>query len=271
MTGIVFDIKEFSIHDGPGPRVTVFLKGCPLRCRWCHNPEGLSRQPQLLWKQTLCRSCGQCRLPCDHPECAEFDRCYLRCTAGALTVSGVPWEAEALAKKLQGYGSMLRSMGGGITLSGGEPLYQPEFAAELLDNLDGIHRAVQTSGFASEAVFRNVLERVEYVMMDLKLADPHQHRRYTGVDNEPILRNLRILQDSGKPHLLRTPLIPGITDTRENLTAIAELAGNSPVELLAYNRFAPAKYDLLQQDYPLEQLPEPMPVDAQCLLSRTLA
>ena len=261
MTGTIFDIKEFSIHDGPGPRVTVFLKGCPLRCLWCHNPEGLQREPQLLWKESLCVGCGRCRIPCEHPDCQGLDRCRHQCVKGALTLSGANWEVDTLVKKLRGYEPMLHSMGGGITLSGGEPLYQPEFTAALLERLSGMHRAIQTSGFASGSVFRQVLERVEYVMMDLKLADPKLHRKYTGVDNAPILRNLKILQESGKPHLLRTPLIPGVTDTPENLSQIAELAGDSPVELLEYNVFAPAKYAQLGIDFPLGQPETAAPVD----------
>ena len=271
MTGTIFDIKEFSIHDGPGPRVTVFLKGCPLRCLWCHNPEGLQREPQLLWKESLCVGCGRCRIPCEHPECQGLDRCRHQCTKGALTLSGVPWEAEALAKKLRSYQQMLHSMGGGITLSGGEPLYQPEFTIALLENLRGMHRAIQTSGFASEQVFRQVFAHVEYVMMDVKLADSKLHQTYTGVDNTPILRNLRILQDSGKPHLLRTPLIPGITDTPENLEAIAQLAGDSPVELLEYNAFAPVKYAQLGKDFPLGQPGKANPVDLSVFRNATIS
>lgn len=271
MTGVIFDIKEFSVHDGPGPRVTVFLKGCPLRCRWCHNPEGLSREPQLLWKKNRCTGCGLCRTGCDHPDCKPFDRCWRKCTQGALSVSGTVWEVDALAEKLLRYAPMLRSMEGGITLSGGEPLYQPDFAVELLKRLRGIHRAIETSGFASETYFRQALEELDYVLMDVKLADPAAHRQYTGVDNGPILRNLRILQQSGKPHLLRVPLIPGITDTPENLRAIAAFAGDSPVELLEYNRFAPAKYDLLEQEYPLKDLPAPNPVDLTVFRNATLS
>lgn len=271
MIGTIFDIKEFSIHDGPGPRVTVFLKGCPLRCLWCHNPEGLSSEPQLLWKQNLCKGCGQCRTVCDHPDCQELDRCYHKCVSGALTVSGKRWDAAALVEKLRGYAPMLEGMGGGITLSGGEPLFQPSFALEVLRGLQGMHRAVQTSGYSAESVFCAMLEQVEYVMMDVKVADSDLHRKFTGVDNGPILRNLRILQESGKPHLLRTPLIPGMTDTKENLCAVAELAGESPVELLEYNRFAPAKYEMLQQTYPLQDLPQANPVDLSIFRNAVLS
>ncbi|MCI8525099.1 MAG: glycyl-radical enzyme activating protein [Oscillospiraceae bacterium] len=271
MTGTIFDIKEFSVHDGPGPRVTVFFKGCPLRCQWCHNPEGLLPAPQLLWKRTLCTGCGACRVPCGHLECQPLGRCCHRCIHGALSLSGRTWELDALAARLLGYGGMLRSMGGGVTLSGGEPLYQWEFAAALLERLRGVHRAIQTSGFAEADAFRAVLAETDYVMMDVKLADPAQHRRYTGVDNAQILRNLRILQESGTPHLLRTPLIPGITDTEENLRAVAALAGESPVELLEYNRFAPAKYGLLEQEFPLPDLPAPNPVDLGWFRDATLS
>jgi len=261
MTGTVFDLKEFSIHDGPGARVTVFLKGCPLRCKWCHNPEGLSRAPQLLWKEKLCRNCGRCQEACDHADCREFGRCIHRCTSGALTVSGTNWEADDLVKKLRGYETMLASMGGGITVSGGEPLFQPDFTLELLRGLEGMHRAIQTSGYAPESTFRSVLQQVEYVMMDVKLADSARHREYTGVDNTGILRNLQILQANGKPHVLRVPLIPGITDLPENLQAIAELAGESAVELLEYNQFAPAKYRMLGKEFPLGEVQQPNPVD----------
>ena len=271
MTGTEFDIKELSVHDGPGPRVTVFLKGCPLRCRWCHNPEGLSGEPQLLWKRTLCSGCGQCRTACGHEDCRPFGRCWRRCAQGALSVSGRLWRAEDLAEHLSGYGPMLRSMGGGVTLSGGEPLYQWEFAAELLGRLKGMHRAVETSGYAEEAAFRAVLAETDYVMMDLKLADPALHRRYTGADNGLILQNLRLLQQSGKPHLLRTPLIPGITDTPENLQEIAKLAGASPVELLEYNAFAPAKYALLEREYPLPELPPPRRPDLSAFQNAVLS
>lgn len=255
MTGTVFDIKEFSVHDGPGSRVTVFLKGCPLRCKWCHNPEGLKREPQLVWKETLCKGCGLCKEPCDHPECRPFGRCMKRCTTGALSAAGRIWEADELVKKLRRYEDMLNAMGGGITLSGGEPMLQADFAIEVLKGIEGVHRAVQTSGYTDGATFRRVIDNLEYVMMDLKIADPAKHKEYTGVDNASIIRNAEILKESGIPHLFRTPLIPGITDTAENLRAIAEIAGDSEVELLEYNAFAPSKYHMVNMEYPLTDLP----------------
>jgi len=271
MTGTVFDLKEFAVHDGPGPRVTVFLKGCPLRCRWCHNPEGLSPEPELLWKKNLCTGCGLCRTGCRHEDCRGLGRCWHKCPRGALSLSGRVWEAEALAEKLRGYAPMLAAMGGGVTLSGGEPTMQWRFAAELLDRLAPMHRAVETCGYCSEEAFRAILDRADYVLMDLKLADPAQHREYTGADNAPILRNLELLRASGRPCLLRTPLIPGITDTPENLRGIAALAEELPVELLEYNKFAPAKYGMLGRDYPLPDLPAPNPPDLSLFRHATLS
>lgn len=261
MTGVIFDIKEFAVHDGPGPRTTVFFKGCPLRCQWCHNPEGLSREPQLMWRQEKCTGCGLCCQGADHDPCAALGRCWHHCSTGALTLSGQTWEVEALAERLLRDAPLLSSMGGGITVSGGEPLYQPAFLMALLQALSGVHLAMETSGYAAPKVFEAAVERLDYVIMDIKLADGALHRQYTGVDNGPILENFAHLRRSGKPHTVRVPLIPGITDGRENLEAIARIVQDSPVQLLQYNPLAPAKYGLLGQDYPLKELPQPQPVD----------
>ena len=240
-TGHVFDIKEFSVNDGPGIRTTVFFRGCPLRCIWCHNPEGLERGRGVLVRQRGCLHCGKCRVPCDHPGCKGLDRCLHACPMGLVEELGKVWDAPTLAARLMRDEDLFQSSGGGVTLSGGEPLLQHEFAIELLRLLP-VHKAIETSGYASADIFRQVIAEVDYVMMDVKLADPAAHRRYTGVDNAPILENLRYLRDCGKPYLVRVPLIPGITDTRENLANVAALVGDSPVELLPYNRMAGAKY-----------------------------
>ena len=239
--GHVFDIKEFSVNDGPGVRTTVFLRGCPLRCVWCHTPEGLDTGRGILVRQRGCLACGRCRLPCEHPECKGLGRCLHACPMGLVEELGREWTAEALAARVMRDAALFESSGGGVTLSGGEPLLQHEFAEELLRLLP-VHKAIETSGFASHAVFDRIVALTDYVMMDLKLIDPALHRRYCGVDNAVILENFQRLKASGKPFLVRVPLIPDITDTEENLAAIAAVVGDSPVELLPYNRMAGAKY-----------------------------
>jgi pyruvate formate lyase activating enzyme len=218
-TGLVFDIREFSVHDGPGIRTTVFLKGCPLACQWCHNPEGQSRQPQVI-----------------------------RAPVGER-IAGEEYTAQALASLLNKQAQILRASEGGVTFSGGEPLLQSEFVREVIDRLDGIHVLLDTAGYASEAAFRRVVERSQLVYFDLKLIDPQAHRHYTGCANAPILHNLRVLSGLGVPFVIRVPLVPGVTDTDANLTAIAEtvrgLSGLIRVDLLPYNLAAGAKYEYL--------------------------
>lgn len=254
MRGTVFDIKEFSVQDGLGVRTTVFLKGCPLRCSWCHNPEGLSRELELMVKTARCRHCGRCTAECDHDECRPYKRCIKVCPDGLISICGKEWEAEELADKLIRSADFFEASGGGVTISGGEPSMQTEFAAELLEILGrhGIHRAIETCGFTSKENFKLLLERLDYIMMDIKLADPEQHKKWCGVDNKPILENFELLRASGKPYLIRVPLIPDITDTDENLKAISEIVGDSNVELLGYNSFAGAKYEGVGRVYTLE-------------------
>ncbi len=253
MLGTIFDIKEFTVHDGPGSRITVFFKGCPLRCQWCHNPEGLSTKPQLMVQKNGCTNCGACFTACEHIECQPFGRCLHACPNGLLKRSGQIWESGELAKKLQTHRDFLRMTGGGVTLSGGEPLMQADFACDLLEKLDGIHTALQTCGYAEPSVYQRVVDRVDYVLQDIKLVDPIQHKHYTGVDNHLILQNISYLKQSGKPCLFRMPLIPGITDTSENISAVKELVGAWPLEFLDYNPLAGAKYEMLGMTYPLAQ------------------
>jgi len=251
--GTIFDIKEFSIHDGPGARITVFLKGCPLRCQWCHNPEGLFPTPQLMHKKNLCTTCGACLRGCDHPECKPFGRCIHACPNGCLSVAGKEITAEALAEKLRANADFFSLTDGGITVSGGEPLMQPEFVMALTRFLPDIHKAIQTSGYAKPEVYRHVIGCFDYVMQDIKLVDRDAHKKYTGVYNDWILENIRWLKESGKPYLFRVPMIPGITDTEENLSAIRLLTEGCPVEYLKYNNLAGAKYEMLNMTYPLRR------------------
>lgn len=249
MEGVVFDIKEFSLHDGPGIRTTVFLKGCPLRCVWCHNPEGLSREPQLMIKHSQCEGCGSCRRGCRHAECQPYGRCLHACPKGLISLSGERMTSAELAERLLVNRDFFAD--GGITFSGGEPTMQAAFLLETAEWLKGVHLTVETCGYAEPQHFRAVVDRMDYVMMDIKLCDEAQHRRYTGRSNRLILENFTYLRKSGKPYLIRTPLIPGITDTQENLDGIREIIGESPWELLDYNPFASAKYPSLGMTYPL--------------------
>lgn len=248
MTGIIFDIKELAVHDGPGLRTTVFFKGCPLRCRWCHNPEGLSPRPQLSDRKSGCIQCGLCRRGCDHPDCRPFGRCLHICPQGLLSVAGKQITAEALAARILRDAPLFEG-GGGVTFSGGEPLMQGEFLLRTAGLLPGVHKAIETSGFAPTQLFRRVVKAVDLIYLDIKLADDALHRQYTGVSNRQILENLGLLKASGKPCVIRTPLIPGSTDTAENLSAIKELIGDLPWEQLPYNTLAGAKYPQFNMEY----------------------
>ena len=223
LSGIVFSIEEFAINDGPGIRTTVFLKGCPLRCAWCHNPEGWSPEPQWLTKK------------------GRKERC------------GYPIAADELAAKLLRDKDLYRDSGGGVTFTGGEPLMQAPFLCDVMCRLPGIHKAVETSGYGSAQAFGSVLERADLLLFDVKLADPALHRRYTGVDNGLILSNLERLKASGKPFVARIPLIPGVNDTLQNMEATARLlegaAGLERAELLRYHQTAGAKYPMVGLPY----------------------
>jgi pyruvate formate lyase activating enzyme len=214
--GIVFDIKEFTVHDGPGVRTTVFLKGCPLTCMWCHNPESQSMRPQVIRNPTGERLAGR------------------------------EYKAAELAALLNQQAALLRANEGGITFSGGEPLFQAEFVAEVIDLLDDSHVLLDTCGHAPASDFLLVLAHSDLVYYDLKLIDRQAHLHYTGVDNDLILDNLQMLAGSGKPFVIRVPLVPGVTDTDENLAGIAKAVEKMPglveVDLLPYNRAAGAKY-----------------------------
>lgn len=222
-TGIVFDIREFTVHDGPGIRTTVFMKGCPLRCAWCHNPEGLARVPQVMT------------------------------SAAGERVVGREYTASNLANIINRQAEVLRSNEGGVTFSGGEPLAQAAFVADAIDRLEGVHVVLDTSGYAPQHDFKTVAGRADLVFFDLKIMDPKTHCRYTGRDNAPILRNLRMLAELGKPFHIRVPLVPGVTDTDENLAAIAEAVDGIPglvsVDLLAYNQAAGGKYQACGMEF----------------------
>jgi pyruvate formate lyase activating enzyme len=216
ISGIVFDIKEFAIHDGPGIRTTVFMKGCPLSCMWCHNPEGQSMKPQII-----------------------------RGLAGDR-IAGKEYTSECLALLLNKQAEILRAGEGGVTFSGGEPLLQAGFVSEVINLLEDMHILIDTSGYGREKDFRLLLDRSDLFYFDLKLIDGNAHSHYTGRDNGLILANLQTLNKSGKPFVIRIPLVPGVTDTDENLHSIAQTVQGMPglqrVDLLPYNKAAGSKY-----------------------------
>ena len=253
MNGLIFDIKEFSIRDGEGIRTTVFFKGCPLRCIWCHNPEGLSAKSELYEQTEGCIKCDLCRAPCTHEDCKPFGRCLHICPKNLLRPVGRFFDVDVLSQKLLAKKPFFDQMGGGITLSGGEPLLQADFCIALLERLKGqLHTAIETCGFAEEQDFLRVIRLCDFVMMDIKFIDDKLHRKYTGVSNASILHNAHLLMESGVPHLFRTPLIPNITDAEENLRAIADFVGDEAIELLPYNDLAPAKYAAVGRSFTTE-------------------
>jgi len=251
--GLIFEIEEFAVHDGPGIRKTVFLKGCPLRCNWCHNPEGLSFEKEIMVSRGSCTNCGRCIDVCKEKECSVCGECLKVCPLHLRKICGTEYEAKDLAKELLKGKEILEKNNGGITISGGEPLAQPDFLVELINELKPIHVAIETSGYAPEEVFKKVVDSVDLVLMDIKHTDPTVHKQFIGHDNELILKNLKYLCNSGKKFYIRIPLIPGVNDTRENMERTAELLkdakGLERVELLPYHKTAGAKYSMVGREY----------------------
>lgn len=222
-TGIIFDIKEFAVHDGPGIRTTVFLKGCALRCSWCHNPEGLSSESQVMYSP-----------------------------AGERLV-GKQYTSSELAELLNRQAGLLSENGGGVTFSGGEPLFQSEFVAEVIDQLNNLHVLLDTSGYASKSDFNRLASRADMLYFDIKSLDAETFRKYCGGNVEFVLTNLMQLRTLEVPFVIRVPLIPAVTDSFQNMAEIAQTIRDIPglvrVDLLPYNRLAGAKYPLLGLEY----------------------
>ncbi len=252
---LVFSIEEFSVFDGPGIRSTVFLKGCPLRCGWCHNPEGQSFENYVIRSQNGCISCGGCfkRAESKDGKTAFGADSVAGCPRNLLRYCAVEYMSDELCAKLSKNFAILNSSGGGVTFSGGEPLANHNFLLECLRMLDGkTHRAVQTSGYANESVFLEVLEECDYMLFDVKLIDGELHKRYCGVSNELILKNLKHLASNDKKFVIRMPMIPSVTDTVENVRAVAKTLlknGIKYIELLPYNKLAGAKYPIAGRKY----------------------
>ncbi|MGN1077045.1 MAG: glycyl-radical enzyme activating protein, partial [Candidatus Gallimonas sp.] len=253
MKGLIFSIEEFSVYDGPGIRTAVFFKGCPLRCNWCHNPEGWEMKEQIVRSPNGCIRCGKCYEEAEKHGGRLTRECIDLCPRNLIRESGRWYDVEELSAKLLKNAGLLAQAGGGITFSGGECLMQIDFLTEIAKALKGkVHLAIETSGYGDSEKFRTLLKYLDLVMYDLKLVDAERFREYIGGDNEVVLRNFRILGESGVTFIPRTPLIPGITDTPDNLESIAALVagtGADHVELLPYNKMAGSKYKLIGKRY----------------------
>ena len=261
MKRLITDIQRFSLRDGPGIRTTVFFKGCNMRCTWCHNPETLHFEQELMFYPTKCIGCGKCLTVCptgarttqgiDRAKCNGCGACAEVCYAQALTMSGKEMTVEQIMEELLQDKAYYEASGGGVTLSGGEVLCQAEFALEITRacQAHGIPVALETNLSQPWEKAGALLEQVDLVMADLKLMDEAAHRKHTGISNAQVLENLRRLR---KPLILRTPLIPGVTATEENLVAIGNFAASLPTlqyyELLNFNPLGSSKYDSLAKE-----------------------
>jgi pyruvate formate lyase activating enzyme len=290
LTGMVFDIKKYSINDGPGIRTTVFLKGCPLDCWWCHNPESKSPKPELMYRANHCTLCAECVSACPlgaieiHPNpipsplgrgdgvrvsttdrtiCDNCGICAETCYNGARELLGRDMTVAQVMKEIERDVPFFDQSKGGVTFSGGEPLMQRKFLAEVLraSRAHDIRTVVDTSGFASWEVFESIRGDVNLFLYDLKSMDDERHKRYTGVSNALILSNLRRLDDEGSCCVVRIPLVPGVNDDEKNLVEsgmfLASLRNIQSVDLMGYHEIARGKYEALGMEYRLPEVKAP--------------
>ena len=268
MDGFIFDIDHFATHDGPGIRTVIFLKGCPLNCVWCHSPESQGFMPELLYTASKCAGCGACVEACpqqahvvsqnthklNRSRCEQCGACAAACTRSALKMSGTLRDASSIVSQAAAYRVFYEQSGGGVTISGGEPLAQPAFALEIAKNLhlEGIHTILETSGMGIWADLKKFLPYVDLFYYDLKIFDACHHLQYTGVLPDIIQSNLENLSRQTRQIVIRMPLIPGYTDHEENVEEVYRFMRKldlRQIHLLPYNASSQAKYAWVGRDY----------------------
>jgi pyruvate formate lyase activating enzyme len=282
-TGTIFDIRRYSIHDGPGIRTTVFFKGCPLRCQWCHNPESQDKAPHLFYRQHRCIRCGSCIDACPHAaidddgqeiitsqeSCTICGACAEACPAQAREIIGREMTVAQVMVEILKDIPFYDESGGGVTFSGGEPLVQRSFLLELLKacKREDIHTALDTCGYASWESLDIIRKYVDLFLFDLKLLDEDTHREFTGVSNLLILDNLNMLSSLGETIILRIPIIPGINDDHGSLHEMGKFASQLPaikrIDILPYHPTGVDKYQRMHLDYRLGQLKTPTEEDLE--------